>query len=115
MINKNFNNILITVVRYFGGIKLGRGGLVRAYTQSASKVLQDIDITELIKETVLNLICNYENYQKIKRVLKKYKADLKEERFEIDVKLSFAVAKNKAEDLKCALVDVAKGAVRIEK
>lgn len=41
---KNLNNVLIVVIRYFGGIKLGAGGLIRAYSKSASKV------TELEKE-----------------------------------------------------------------
>lgn len=35
----NFNNVLVAVVRYFGGVKLGAGGLLRAYSNSASKVL----------------------------------------------------------------------------
>lgn len=41
VINKqNLTNILIVIVRYFGGIKLGAGGLVRAYTKTASEVLK---------------------------------------------------------------------------
>ncbi len=36
---KNLSNILVAVVRYFGGIKLGAGGLTRAYTKAASEVL----------------------------------------------------------------------------
>ena len=38
---KNLKNVLVVVVRYFGGIKLGAGGLVRAYTKSASDVLSE--------------------------------------------------------------------------
>lgn len=36
---KKFNNVMVAVVRYFGGIKLGAGGLTRAYTKSAASVL----------------------------------------------------------------------------
>ena len=38
---KNLNNILVVVVRYFGGIKLGAGGLMRAYTKACAEVLND--------------------------------------------------------------------------
>lgn len=38
---KNLTNVLVAVVRYFGGIKLGAGGLTRAYTKSAAGVLTD--------------------------------------------------------------------------
>lgn len=39
----NLNNILIIVVRYFGGIKLGAGGLFRAYSNSASEIIKKLD------------------------------------------------------------------------
>ena len=44
VIEKNkLNNILIVVVRYFGGIKLGAGGLFRAYSKSASEIIKKLD------------------------------------------------------------------------
>ena len=39
---KNMNNALVVVIRYFGGIKLGAGGLFRAYMECASKVIEDV-------------------------------------------------------------------------
>ena len=44
---RNLQNILVVVVRYFGGIKLGAGGLVRAYSNSAKEVLEISDVKEL--------------------------------------------------------------------
>ncbi len=46
---ENLNNILCVVVRYFGGIKLGAGGLVRAYTKSVTECLKNIGFKELEK------------------------------------------------------------------
>ena len=37
---KNVNNVLVVVIRYFGGVKLGAGGLLRAYTKSASEIVK---------------------------------------------------------------------------
>ena len=44
---ENLNNILTVTVRYFGGIKLGAGGLVRAYTKSLTENLKDTELCEL--------------------------------------------------------------------
>lgn len=53
--NKKLDNILCVVTRYFGGIKLGAGGLVRAYTNSVTNCLKDDNICEYIKgiETII--------------------------------------------------------------
>lgn len=50
---KSLSNTLIIVIRYFGGIKLGAGGLVRAYTESGVKALENAEITEL--KSVINI------------------------------------------------------------
>ena len=47
--HKDLNNVLAVVTRYFGGIKLGAGGLVRAYTNSVSKTLDIVNIIDTIK------------------------------------------------------------------
>ena len=43
---KNVTNVLVVVIRYFGGIKLGAGGLVRAYTASTSEVFKLVNLIE---------------------------------------------------------------------
>ena len=49
------------VTRYFGGIKLGAGGLVRAYSESASEAISKItDLQEIIEKTSLTVIINYD-------------------------------------------------------
>ena len=50
---KNLSNCMVVVVRYFGGIKLGAGGLVRAYSNSAKQVL---DISEIAEKQACNKI-----------------------------------------------------------
>ena len=54
---KKLQNVLVLVVRYFGGIKLGAGGLVRAYSKSASSVIDNVGTKELQKYDVYCLIC----------------------------------------------------------
>lgn len=68
--NNNLDHILAVVVRYFGGIKLGAGGLVRAYTNSVSEALNNSNIIKLIKGVIIKIEFTYENTKQIDYLLK---------------------------------------------
>lgn len=68
--NNDLNNILAIVVRYFGGIKLGAGGLVRAYTKSVTNTLTNDNIISLIKGYNINIEFNYNQIKEIDYLLK---------------------------------------------
>ena len=71
VLEKNdLNNILAIVVRYFGGIKLGAGGLVRAYTKSVSDALKSANIIELVKGYKIKLEFDYQEEKQINYILK---------------------------------------------
>lgn len=63
--NKNLENVLAIVVRYFGGIKLGSGGLVRAYTKATSECINIANIIMQEKGIILEIDVTYENLKKI--------------------------------------------------
>lgn len=67
--NNNLNHILCVVIRYFGGIKLGTGGLVRAYTNSVVEALKKSNIITLLKGKKVKLIFNYDNTKEIDYIL----------------------------------------------
>lgn len=58
---RNISNVLCIVVRYFGGIKLGAGGLVRAYTKAVCNVIDKTELTTLVKGYLIKIITNYDN------------------------------------------------------
>ena len=66
----NLNFILCIVVRYFGGIKLGAGGLVRAYSKSVSNCLEKVDSIKLINGKNINIIFSYDKINIIDNLLK---------------------------------------------
>ncbi|MBE6152956.1 MAG: YigZ family protein [Firmicutes bacterium] len=68
----NLTNILCIVVRYFGGIKLGAGGLVRAYSTSVTEALKLVCINEYVKFETIEVITNYENIKDLEYLLKDY-------------------------------------------
>lgn len=68
--NNDLNYILAVIIRYFGGIKLGAGGLVRAYSNSISECLKRTEIKELVDGIKLEIYFNYNNVDHINYLLK---------------------------------------------
>lgn len=66
----NLNKILVIVVRYFGGIKLGAGGLVRAYTKSVTEALKNTSFINLVPGKRIKIIANYSNQKQLDYILK---------------------------------------------
>ncbi len=68
----NLNYVLCVVIRYFGGIKLGAGGLIRAYSKATSEAIRNSDKIELIKGLEIKFTTNYEEQKRIDYLLKDY-------------------------------------------
>lgn len=71
--HKELNNILVIVTRYFGGIKLGSGGLVRAYTNSVTKALDMTNIVDAIKGYNIDILFSFNDMKYIDYLLKDIK------------------------------------------
>lgn len=70
VLEKNtLNHVLVIVIRYFGGIKLGAGGLTRAYSNSATLVIND-NITELIPGYKVEIKLDYDSIKEVEYILK---------------------------------------------
>ena len=92
-------NVLVIVTRYFGGILLGTGGLVKAYSNSTKLALEKAEISMLEEGFVYKLELNYSDLENFKYFMKNNEIKiLKEEYFE-HVKLSIFVPKNKIDCL----------------
>ena len=81
-------NVLLTVTRWFGGIKLGTGGLVRAYTECAQTALADPPVAELVPLTRFKLALSYLQYETVRRRLPEFAAEITGEEFAAGVTLS---------------------------
>ena len=65
LVSQGITNVVIVVTRYFGGIKLGTGGLVRAYTSSAKIGLEAAGIASAEQKTVITFAVDYSTYNKV--------------------------------------------------
>ena len=84
-------NVLLTVARWVGGIKLGPGGLVRAYTESAQLALADAPVTELVPLSSFILTLSYGDYENIRRRLAEFAVEIASEEFAVGVTLTGTV------------------------
>ena len=85
--SKNLNYVLAVVIRYFGGIKLGAGGLVRAYTNAVSNTISNEFIIPIKKMLKKRITFDYSYINKVNYILKENKITYKE--FDKDVIYEF--------------------------
>jgi len=98
-------NIQIIVVRYFGGVLLGTGGLSRAYGGTARLALEDAEITLLIPHQIYQLRIPYPLYEQIKYQIKQNNWDTSPEQFSEEVSFDIYIPKEEAEDFEQWLIE----------
>ena len=111
---KKLYETAVAVVRYFGGIKLGAGGLVRAYSSSAAENLDgaDIRVLEMCAERTIEV--DYTGVDGVQKYLSTHTCSLLSTDYGEKVRFCVAVKKVEAEDFCRALIDYMQGRVRIE-
>ena len=82
VIRKNsINNCIILVTRYFGGVLLGAPGLVRAYTTTATKAIENCEFIKKQLYNIYHVKCTYQQYKTIQNLIKKDNFDIKKIEF----------------------------------
>ncbi len=74
--HKDVGDVIVVVVRYFGGIKLGTGGLIRAYSSVTDKVMNELVCTEAVASVVLELALDFSQEQLVHHWLDSYQGEL---------------------------------------
>ncbi|MEA3554510.1 MAG: YigZ family protein [Campylobacterota bacterium] len=80
-------NTAVIIVRYFGGIRLGTGGLVKAYSDAVNLVLQDADILKYVKLTKKSLTISYSLLSQVEYIISSFEINIKEKLFQNDITL----------------------------
>ena len=101
----NLTNILCVVIRYFGGIKLGAGGLIRAYSTSASEALKKATITTIVDGYNLTIEFSYDNLKQIDYLLKNI--DIKKD-YQTNITYNFNITLEKYKQIENELIKLSK-------
>ena len=92
-------NILVVVVRYFGGVKLGVGGLVTAYKTSAQMALEASEIVEKTIDTHFFIHFDYKNMNKVMRVIKEKNINIVNQTLELDCLIEISCRISQKEEI----------------
>lgn len=106
---RGITNVAVFVVRYFGGIKLGTGGLVKAYGDAAKGVLDLLPVEELIEKRRFTLGVTYSTYEGVVRKIRDHRGQIVEESFGTGVSLIGDVPADEAELLAREISDLTAG------
>lgn len=97
--NQGLNDVLVVVIRYFGGILLGAGGLIRAYSHTAALALENSVKAKKITTVKAMLECDYENLGNIDRFIRE-QTELDNVEYDQIVKFYFSVSKTLLPEVK---------------
>ncbi|MBF1111066.1 MAG: YigZ family protein [Streptococcus sp.] len=111
--NHNLTNVCVVVTRYFGGIKLGAGGLIRAYAGSVALAVKEIGIIEIKEQAGIAIQMSYAQYQEYSNFLKKHNLMELETTFTDQIDTIIYVDKEEKENTKAALVEFFNGKVTL--
>ena len=109
----NFTDAVIVVTRYFGGILLGAGGLVRAYSTAARMAVDAAEIVTYVSYTEFTLTCSYSEYQKIQNELPKYGVMQDDIEFADNVVLKLAVKDEIYGDFSRKVMEMSAGKIKL--
>ena len=110
---RGITNIMLTVVRYFGGTKLGTGGLVKAYSEAAAGALDRLKVVELVKYREFSVAADYHFFQPLKMIILEHDCRIDDESFGTAVEISGLVPEEKAAELEKAVTDASSGRAEI--
>lgn len=106
-------NVCCVVTRYFGGILLGAGGLVRAYTQSAKDALDAAGISVVRRWVSMELPCDYGRFESMRREVLSFGGVVENVDYGADVVLSCLLPEERAEDFAARILDVSAGTIQV--
>jgi putative IMPACT (imprinted ancient) family translation regulator len=92
-------NILIVVVRYFGGVKLGVGGLINAYKTAAQMALEASEMITRSIDRVFVVQFDYPEMNTVMRIIKENNLNVIDQKLELDCKIFLSVRKNEAQEI----------------
>lgn len=93
----SLTNVLLVVVRIFGGVKLGVGGLIAAYRMSAQLTLESSEIIEKTIDVHYRILFDYKNINKVMRVIKEKKLIIVNQKMEMSCEIEIVTRKKNAE------------------
>ncbi|OSM97829.1 IMPACT family protein [Lonsdalea populi] len=105
--------VAAVVVRYYGGVKLGTGGLVRAYGGGVQQALKQITLTQRVLLQKYQLQCDYPLLAPVEVIVRQFEGQIVSTGYGADVRLQLALPSNAADEVGRRLRDISRGALQL--
>ncbi len=102
MRSQEISDALIAVVRYFGGTKLGVGGLIRAYGTAAREALEDTEKIEVVLTELIEIRFPYEMTSEVNKTAHPFRIEPEISKYELDCQLTYRIRLSRVEQIKAA-------------
>lgn len=103
MLSNGVSDIVIFVIRYYGGVNLGTGGLIVAYREAAQDALSHCEVTEQLVEDTMTYTFTYPMMNSVMRVVKDFQPRIISQEFDNTCSMTLAIRKSEMPRLKAAL------------
>lgn len=113
LVGSGVGDIVAVVTRYFGGTKLGKGGLVRAYSGGVKAALEVLEVGELVQTVTLRVAIGYADVSPLKHALPQFEAELTGEDYGTEVTLAVVLPEEHATSFTEALAGMTNGKARV--
>lgn len=110
---RNLKNVVVVVTRYFGGIKLGAGGLIRAYSSATSEGIDAVGIVKRTRMQIIFATFDYSYIGKIENEIRNTPYRIKETNYTEQVEMAIYVEIGKKEDFSKWITNLTNGAVKL--
>lgn len=108
------HDTVAVVTRYFGGTKLGAGGLIRAYSNSTSRAIEKVGLVQKVLQQDIVLNVSYPNYEKLNYHLEQQQIHVVNTAYGSDVTVTIAVNLNAVEQVQTSIMNLLSGQVTIK-
>ena len=110
---QNITNFVCVVTRYFGGILLGAGGLLRAYTKSAKDALDAAGVSVVRRWVELGIPCSYSQFERLRLETEAFDGIITEIEYGADVTIMALIPEERAEEFGARIYDMTGGTVSV--
>ena len=111
----DIGDVVVVTTRYFGGTKLGTGGLVKAYTETAQAALAAVPVKCKVETELLSINLGYDSYAPCRKRIEELGGLVENEAFETSVVLQVRAEIKIVDDMRRALADMTAGRALVEK
>ncbi len=114
LLHSGVGEVVAVVTRYFGGVKLGKGGLARAYAGGVTQALEGLPLARKVDRTALRVTLDYAALEPLRRLAADHDARILQEDFAAEVTVDLAVPESDLQTFRTALASLTAGQARVE-